>query len=136
MSSKCKNGSGCVGIVGLAHTINSYFVTHMQVLQVKVWNFILSHRDSPWSSWSKVIAIITHQKIFKKQKRVMWQQKNEQKMYKEMEGDEEGEDRGGNKRRRGRKNQEIIFTCFIHLDLQGAFLLSLTNFDKPPPPQA
>lgn len=40
MSSKCKNGSGCAGIVGLAHTINSYFVTHMQVLQVKVWNFI------------------------------------------------------------------------------------------------
>jgi hypothetical protein len=53
-----------------------------------------------------------------------------------MEGDEEGEDRGGNKRRRGRKNQEINFTCFIHLDLQGAFLLSSTNFNKAPLPQA
>ncbi len=52
-----------------------------------------------------------------------------------MEGNEEWEDRGGNKRRRGTKSQEINFTCFIHLDLQGAFLLSSTSFNKAPPPQ-
>jgi hypothetical protein len=75
MSFKCKNGSGCVGIVGLAHTIHSYFVTHMRVLQVKVWSFILSHGDSPWSSWSKVIAIKTHQKMKKKQKKIVQRHK-------------------------------------------------------------
>jgi hypothetical protein len=68
MSSKCKNGSGCVDIVRLAHIINSYCVTHMQVLQVKVWSFILSHGDSPWSSWSKVTTIKTHQKMKKNKK--------------------------------------------------------------------
>jgi len=29
------------------------------------------HRDLPWSSWSKVIAIKTHQKMKKKEKKVV-----------------------------------------------------------------